>query len=65
MSNQDPFYGFTKDKLLELVGLEYVLTWRYSDNLSRDEKRHRELSDELWTLREKYPKVNFFKLVNT
>jgi hypothetical protein len=28
----------------ELVALEYVLTWRYSDDEETDDKRYRELS---------------------
>lgn len=32
----------------ELVALEYVLTWGYTDNEAEDSKRRRELSDKRW-----------------
>ena len=32
----------------ELVGLEYVLTWGYSRNKEKDEKRHKELTIKQW-----------------
>jgi len=32
----------------ELVALEYVLTWRYTDDEERDDKRYRELSEKKW-----------------
>ena len=32
----------------ELVALEYVLTWGYSDDEERDDKRYRELSEKKW-----------------
>lgn len=32
--------------------LEYVLTWRYSDNPEADEKRYMELSSQSWNYRE-------------
>lgn len=32
----------------ELVGLEYVLTWRYTDNEEEDERRYKELSEKRW-----------------
>lgn len=32
----------------ELVTLEYVLTWGYSDDEATDEKRYKELSEKKW-----------------
>lgn len=32
----------------ELVTLEYVLTWDYSDDKEADEKRYKELSEKKW-----------------
>jgi hypothetical protein len=32
----------------ELVALEYVLTWQYSNNLNKDAKRHKYLSNKKW-----------------
>ena len=32
----------------ELLGLEYVLTWRYTKNEAEDEKRYKELSNRRW-----------------
>lgn len=32
----------------ELVSLEYVLTWGYSDDLKKDEKRYKELQDIIY-----------------
>jgi hypothetical protein len=38
----------TKDEWQELVALEYVLTWRYSDNEKEDLTRYRKLCKKLW-----------------
>jgi hypothetical protein len=38
----------TDSEWQELVALEYVLTWGYTDNEKEDSKRHRELSDKRW-----------------
>jgi len=43
-----PLTYLTKAEWEELVCLEYVLTWRYSDDEKRDDKRHRELSNKRW-----------------
>jgi len=43
-----PLTYLTKQELLELVTLEYVLTWRYSDDMDKDDKRYRELSKKRW-----------------
>lgn len=41
---KDPFRGsLTEEEWRELVALEYVLTWGYSDDKEKDEKRHKEL----------------------
>ena len=32
----------------ELVTLEYVLTWHYSDDMNKDDKRYKELSNKRW-----------------
>ena len=38
----------TDSEWQELVTLEYVLTWGYTDDEEKDSKRHRELSDKRW-----------------
>jgi hypothetical protein len=38
----------TDSEWQELIALEYVLTWGYTDNEKEDSKRHRELSDKRW-----------------
>lgn len=38
----------TEKEWRELVTLEYVLTWGYSDNEKKDEKRYMELSKAKW-----------------
>jgi len=50
MSTENSWFygGLTKKKWRELVALEYVLTWGYSDNKKKDEKRHKKLSKKLW-----------------
>ena len=35
----------SKKQWRELVTLEYVLTWRYSDDLEGDTRRHKELRE--------------------
>jgi len=37
--------NLTEKEWDEIVALEYVLTWRYSDDMERDEKRYKELSE--------------------
>ncbi len=32
----------------ELLGLEYVLTWQYTDNPEEDETRYKYLSNKRW-----------------
>ena len=44
--------GLNHSEWLELGALEYVLTWNYTDDMERDEKRYRELSDRKWAFRE-------------
>lgn len=34
----------------ELLALEYVLTWRYTDNYERDDKRHKEIQTIIYEL---------------
>ena len=43
-----PLTFLTKQEWLELAALEYVLTWRYSDDEEKDDKRHGELSNKRW-----------------
>lgn len=38
----------TEKEWLELLALEYVLTWGYTDNEKQDEKRYMELSKRKW-----------------
>lgn len=40
--------GLTGAEWQELVALEYVLTWNYSDNTERDEARMLSLRDKCW-----------------
>lgn len=51
--NTEPKYTWPKGCLTEkewkeLVTLEYVLTWGYSDNLDVDDSRYRYLSTKRW-----------------
>lgn len=47
--NVDQYRGcLTEKEWRELLALEYVLTWRYSDNDADDEKRYMELSSRRW-----------------
>ena len=32
----------------DLITLEYVLTWRYTHNYKKDEKRYKRLSNRKW-----------------
>ena len=43
-----PLTYLTEKEYRELLGLEYVLTWHYSDDMDRDDKRYRELSNKRW-----------------
>jgi hypothetical protein len=43
-----PLTYLTEKEWRELLGLEYVLTWHYSDDMERDDKRYRELSNKRW-----------------
>jgi hypothetical protein len=38
----------TDEEWQELVALEYVLTWGYSEDEDADDKRYRELSEKKW-----------------
>jgi hypothetical protein len=38
----------TEEEWQELVTLDYVLTWRYTNDYERDLKRYKELSDLRW-----------------
>ena len=40
--------GLSEDEWHELVALEYVLTWNYSDDMDSDERRHNQLSERCW-----------------
>ncbi len=41
----NPFQGhLTNAEWREIVTLEYVLTWNYSDDLKADDERYRELT---------------------
>ncbi len=43
-----PQRNLTDDEWQEILGLEYVLTWGYTDNEDIDDKRYRELSKKKW-----------------
>lgn len=43
-----PLTHLTKQEWRELLALEYVLTWHYTDDVDRDDKRHRFLSNKRW-----------------
>lgn len=40
--------GLSEAEWQELVALEYVLTWNYTDDYETDERRYKELSDRKW-----------------
>lgn len=48
MEEYNPKGYLTDNEWLELVALEYVLTWNYSEKgeQENDEKRHKELSNK-------------------
>jgi hypothetical protein len=39
----------------ELLGLEYILTWGYTNNIDADEQRYKQLSDKKWQYRDENP----------
>ena len=43
--------GLNESEYMELISLEYVLTWRYSNNEADDEKRYMVLSARKWEFR--------------
>lgn len=43
-----PLKNLTESEWLELCALDYVLTWNYTDDIERDEKRQKELRDKRW-----------------
>lgn len=40
--------GLTESEWSEVVTLDYVLTWNYTDNRDADEQRYKKLSDKRW-----------------
>lgn len=40
--------GLSEKEWNELVSLEYILTWNFTDDYDRDEKRYKELSEKRW-----------------
>ena len=40
--------NLTDEEWREIVSLDYVLTWRYTDDYERDLKRYNELSKKRW-----------------
>lgn len=45
----DVMRGFlSKSEWIEIVTLDYVLTWRYTDDYEKDLKRYKELSAKRW-----------------
>lgn len=57
LSNDKSIRGYLTDKeWSELITLEYVLTWGYSDDLKKDEERYQILSDKKWKTIELYRK---------
>lgn len=40
--------GLSEKEWRELVTLEYVLTWNYSDDIDSDERRYKQLSERCW-----------------
>lgn len=44
--------GLSDSDYNELLGLEYVLTWQYSNNPEQDEIRYKELSEKKWNFRD-------------
>lgn len=45
----NPIRGLlTEEEWREIVTLDYVLTWRYTDDYAGDLKRYQELSNKRW-----------------
>jgi hypothetical protein len=45
----EPFKGsLTEEEWREIVTLDYVLTWHYTDDYAGDLKRYKELSAKRW-----------------
>jgi len=45
--------GLSNEEWRELLGLEYALTWNYTDDFEKDERRYKELSNRKWAWRAK------------
>ncbi len=43
--------GLTKEEWTEIVALDYIITWEYTDNLDKDIKRYIELSNKRWGIK--------------
>ena len=43
-----PQMNLTDAEWREIVSLDYVLTWRYTDDYEKDLKRYKELSKKRW-----------------
>ena len=48
MDKADMIIGLSEEEWNELVSLEYLITWKYTDNYDEDEKRYMELSKKRW-----------------
>ena len=53
-SNQ--FNGLTTEEYREMVTLEYILTFGYTEEVERDEFRYKELTTKHWNCRFKHEK---------
>lgn len=49
MIGYDPKRKLSQDEWLEILALEYVLTWNYTDDFDKDKRRYIELSNKKWS----------------
>lgn len=43
-----PQFNLSGEEWNEIVALDYILTWNYTDNYERDLKRYKKLSNKRW-----------------
>lgn len=55
--------GVTESEWRELLTLEYVLTWNYSDNNKRDTKRYMNLSHKHWDFGFAFDTKEYYKRI--
>ena len=55
--------AISEDEWQELVALEYVLTWNYSDNNERDTRRYMALSARKWNYGFAFNEKEYYKRI--